>query len=102
VIRNLSFIEFSSGFSFSSYFSLVVLAYWVGCFLLGILLGLSLFGYSRVYISTCCSVLAFSFLYIENKKIYIFHFGIFSFGLFVIDIDTCIERLHLIEIAELN
>jgi hypothetical protein len=102
VIGNLSLVEFSSDFSFSSSFSLIVLASWAGCLLFGILLGLSLFAYNRVYISSCCSVLAFSFLYIENTKIYILHFGIFSFGLFVIDIDTCIERMHLIEIAELN
>jgi hypothetical protein len=94
-------VEFSGGFSFSSSFSLVVLASWSECLLLGILLGLSLFSCSRVYISSCYSVLAFSFLYIENTKIYIFHFGIFSFGCLVL-ILIHMERLHLIEIAELN
>jgi hypothetical protein len=72
VIGNIYLVEFLGGFSFSSYFSLVVLVSRVGCLLLDILLGLSLFTYNRVFISSCCSVLAFSFFYIENtKNIYI-------------------------------
>jgi hypothetical protein len=74
VIGNLSLVEFLGGFSISSSFSLVVLASWAECLLLDILLGLSLFTYNRVYISSCYSVLAFS-LKIQ-KKIYIFHYGI--------------------------
>jgi hypothetical protein len=46
--------NFSSGFSFSSYFSLVVLSSWAGCFLLDLLIGLSRFAYNRDYISSCC------------------------------------------------
>jgi hypothetical protein len=42
VIGNLSLVEFWGGFSYSSSFSSVVLTSWVECFLLGILLGLSL------------------------------------------------------------
>jgi hypothetical protein len=42
VIGNLFMVEFSGNFSFSSSFSLVVLACWSKCFLLGILIGLSL------------------------------------------------------------
>jgi hypothetical protein len=72
MIGNLYLVEFLSDFSFSSYFSLVVLAYWAGCVILDIILGLYPFAYSRVYISGCCSVLAFSFLYIENTKKYTF------------------------------
>jgi hypothetical protein len=94
-------VEFLGDFSFSSSFSLVVLASWFECFLLGILLGLSLFSCSRVYISRCYSVLEFSFLYIENTKIYIFHFFVFSFGCLVL-ILIHMEILHLIEIVELN
>jgi hypothetical protein len=97
VIGNLSLVEFSGGFSFSSSFSLVVLASWAGCLLLDILLGLSLFTYSRVFISSCCSVLAFSFFYIENtKKIYILHCWHLIFWVLIIDLSTCMERLHLI------
>jgi hypothetical protein len=81
-------VKFSGGFSFSSLFSLVVLASWSECLLLGIMLGLSLFSCSRVYISSFYSVLAFSFLYIENTKMYVLHFGICSFWLFSIDLDT--------------
>jgi hypothetical protein len=69
VIVNLSLVEFLGGFYFSSSFSLVFLASWFECFILGIMLGLSLFSCSRVYISSCYSILAFLFLYIENTKI---------------------------------
>jgi hypothetical protein len=79
VIGNLSLVEFLGGVSFSSSFSLIVLASWVGCFLLDILLGLSLFTYSRIFISSCCSVLAFSFFYIENTKN--IHFALLAFDL---------------------
>jgi hypothetical protein len=82
VIGSLSLVEFSGDFSFSSSFSLVVLASWDGCFLLDILLDLYLFAYIRDYISSCCSVLAFSFLYIENTKKKKNTFCIMAFALF--------------------
>jgi hypothetical protein len=101
VIGNLSLVEFSGSFSLSLFFSLVVLASWAECLLLGILLGLSLFSYSRVYISSCYSFLAFSFLYIENTKNTFLYFGICSFGCLEL-ILTYMERLHVIEIAKSN
>jgi hypothetical protein len=96
VIGNLSLVEFSGSVSFSSSFSLIVLASWVGCLLLDILIGLSLFTYNRVFISSYCSILAFSFFYIENTKIYIFHCWCLIFWDLIIDLSTCIEILHLI------
>jgi hypothetical protein len=96
VIGNLSLVEFLGGVSFSSSFSLIFLASWARCLLLDILLGLYLFTYSRVFISSCFSVLAFSFFYIENTKIYILHCVHLIFWVLIIDISTCMERLHLI------
>jgi hypothetical protein len=82
---------------FSSSFTLIVLAYWVGCLLLDIQPVFSLFTYSRISISRCCSILAFSFFYIENTKILgFFHFWHFIFWVLIIDLSTCIEILHLI------
>jgi hypothetical protein len=72
MIGNLSLVEFLGSFHFTSFFVLVVLASWDGCSLLDILLALSLFSYSRVYISSCGSILSFSFIYIENTKKYTF------------------------------
>jgi hypothetical protein len=102
VIGNLSLVEFLGGFSFSSYFSLVVITFWDGCLLLDILLGLSLYAYSRVYISRCDLVLAFSFIYIENTKNIHFTSWHLIFWVLIIDLDTCMETLQLIEIAELD
>jgi hypothetical protein len=98
VIGNLSFVEFSRVFLlFHHPFSLIVLASWVGCLLLDILLGLSLFTYSRIFISRCCSVLTFSFFYIENTKIInILHCWHLIFWVFMVDISTCMERLNMI------
>jgi hypothetical protein len=70
--------------------------------LLDILLGLPLFSYSRVYISSYCSVLAFSFLYIENTKIYIFHYDIWSFGFLLLILIHVWKDCILFEIVELN
>jgi hypothetical protein len=102
VIGNLSLVEFSGGFSFSSSYSLVILASWVGCFLLDILLGLSLFSYNRVYISSCCSVLTFLFLYIENTKIIHFALWHLIFGFLSLILIHVWKYCILFEIAELN
>jgi hypothetical protein len=96
VIENLSLVELSSSVYFSSSFSFVVLASWVGCFPLDILLGLSVFTYNRVFISSYCLVLAFSFFYIENTKIYILHCWNLIFWVLIVDLSTCMEILHLI------
>jgi hypothetical protein len=61
-------VEFLGGFSFSSSFSLVVLASWVGCLLLDILLGLSLFLIVGFIYQVVVQSLHFHFLYIENTK----------------------------------
>ena len=77
-------------------FHLIVLGSWVGCLLLDILLGLSMFTYSRIFISSCCLAFAFSLFYIENTKILsIVHCLHFIFWVLIIDLSTCIERLHL-------
>jgi hypothetical protein len=81
VIGNLSLVEFSGGSSFSSFFSLVVLASQPECFLLGILLGLSIFAYSRVYISSCYSVLEFSFFILKIPK---YTFCVLAFDFWVV------------------
>jgi len=78
-------------------FHLIFLASWVQCFLLDILLGLYMFTYNRIFISRCCSSLSFSFFYIENTKILgILHCWHLIFWVLIIDLSTCIERLHLI------
>jgi hypothetical protein len=84
VIGNLIIVEFSGAFSFLSYFSLVVLASWSECLLLGILLGLSHFACSRGCISSCYLVLEFSFIYIENTKNTFFSICILAFSLLVV------------------
>ena len=78
-------------------FHLIFLASWVGCLLLDILLGLSLFTYNRIFISSCYLVLAFSFFYIENTKILgILHCWHLIFWVLIIDLSTCKEIFHLI------
>ena len=69
MIGNMSLVEFLGG-SF-----LIIFSFWSSLYIgmdvliLGILLELYLYIHSRVFISSCCSVLAFSFSYIENEKL---------------------------------
>jgi hypothetical protein len=101
VIRNLSLFEFLGRFFFLIIFSLVVLVSWVGCFLLDIILGSSLFTYSRIFISGYCSVLAFSF-FLKMKKIYILHFWHLIFWVISLILVHVWKDFILFEIVELN
>jgi hypothetical protein len=78
VIGNLSLVEFLGGFSFSSSFSLVVLASWVGCLLLDILLGLSLFLTVGFIYQVVVQSLHFHFFILKIKK---YTFCIMAFDL---------------------
>jgi hypothetical protein len=96
MIGNLCLVEFSGDFSFSSFFSLVVLASWVGCLLLDILLGcLCLLTVGYLYQDAIQSLHFLSFI-LKIQKIYILCYWHLIFWVLVIDISTCMERLHLI------
>jgi hypothetical protein len=98
VIGNLLIVEYS----FLSSFSLVVLSHWSKCFVLGILLGLSIFCLQwGLYVNLLFGPFIFFSLYQKYKKILILHYNIFSFDYLVLILKH-VERLHFIEIVEIS